>query len=364
MNYTFSCNKDREEFLKILNYNLQLLCGNYNEKEEKNRNSLNSALESVKIIPNLPDEYLDQKRLSGETIFKSTGKSSIYMKGFNYAPLFKYNHIKHIFSHEIWHAICAIMNRKNDKTDKNGKRIYKKTIVNGKKYIGAGGLIVDTTNGKGIGKLFQETMMDICASITLFEFDREYKLQNPNVNADTIISEHIDKWNNNNMSGYSVLTSITRLMIAACSNEPNLNYHYWIQQGEPFAELKTRRNNGNIMNANDFLYGMMYDPIYIMEEYDKYMGEGSYLELLKITDQIYEQGISPNEDIDSNLVKQVMTEISGFANVRTHQLKQQGVFSDKDILVLSSHYNRIWNSMQKEYSAYFSRNDINNIRKK
>lgn len=110
-----------------------------------------------------------------------------------------------------------------------------------------------------------------------------------------------------------------------------------------------------------FLYGMMYDPIFIMEEYDKYMGDGAYINLLKTTDSIYEQETSLNEKMDPKLVKQVMSEIPKFANLRTTDLKRKGVFTDSDINKLSSKFNRIWNSMQNEYKAYFSQEEIRNI---
>lgn len=358
MNFSFSCNKDKEEFLKILQYNLKQLCGNDKEKINRYKTLITNAIKTVKIVPNGPDEYLDNKRLNGETISTGLGISDIYMKGYCNAPEFKYNQIKHTFSHELWHAIYAIMNRSKDGFDAKGNRRLWVGKINGKYYFGAGGTIAERDTGKRYGKIFEETMMDIKASITLNEYDSEYKNSNPGVTMNDIISQHVEKWSNNDKTGYAEFLSITRLMIAAFANEPDVDYHYWIQKGEAIDDLKTRRLDGTIMYVNDFLYGMMYDPIHIMEEYDKYMGEGEYLNLLKITDTIYEQGLSSSKKIDSSLVKQVMMKISHFANLRTSDLKLKGIFSDDEIRRLSGNYNRIWNHVQKEYGIHFSQDEF------
>ena len=361
MDCRFSCDKDREIFNRILQYNLRLLCGNNQGRINTNGNTICNAIKSVIIVPNGPDEYLDSKRLNGEATSNGLGVTDIYMKGYSNAPEFKFNQIKHTFSHELWHAIYAIMNRGKDGFDANGNRVLRIGRANGENYFGTGGTITERKTGRRYGKLFEETMMDIKASISLFEFDNECQMSNPGITANTILSEHINKWSSNDQSGYGIFSSITRLMIAACMNEPNVDYHYWIQQGESIDDMRTRRTDGTIMYVNDFLYGMMYDPIHIMEEYDKYMGEGEYINLLKTTDAIYEQGLAPDKKIDSNLVKQVMKDISQFANLRTTDLKQKGLLTDDEIRALSGNYNKIWNYMQKEYGAYFSQDEIRNI---
>lgn len=230
MNCEFSCNKDKTEFFKVFQYNVRLLCGNNQAKMDVVGNKILKAINSVKIVSNEADEYLDKKRLNGETTTSSLGTSDIYMKGYNLAPEFKHNQIKHTFSHELWHAIYARMNREKDGVDVNGNKRYWIGKVNGENYIGVGGTIVSKNTGKRYGKLFEETMMDTKASISLAEFDKEYQTRNPGIDADTILNEHIDNWSDNDQTGYAILSSITRLMIAACANEPEMNYHYWIQK--------------------------------------------------------------------------------------------------------------------------------------
>lgn len=361
MELKYACKKDKEEFFKIFQYNMKLLCGDNQAKKNAVGKEILEALKKVEIVPNGANETLDKERLEGNTIITGAGNSEIYMKGFKSTPEFMYNERKHTFSHELWHAIYAKMNRSKDGVNSEGKRILWVGKSNEPFYFGAGAAIAERDTGKRYGKLFEETMMDIKVSISLAEFDSEYQMKKPGVNTDVILSEHIDKWSNNDQSGYSALSSITRLMIAAFANEPDLNYHSCIQNGAPIDDLKVKKSNGTIMYANDFLYGMMYDPIFIMEEYDKYMGDEAYINLLKTTDSIYEQETSLNEKMDPKLVKQVMSEIPKFANLRTTDLKRKGVFTDSDINKLSSKFNRIWNSMQNEYKAYFSQEEIRNI---
>lgn len=361
MNCKFSCDKDKEEFLKILRYNTRLLCGNDLVEMDRVGNKIIEHIGSLTIVPNGSDEYLDSRRLSGETISTSLGNSDIYMKGYKLAPEFKNNQIKHTFSHELWHAIYAFNNRRKDGFSSDGKRLYWVGESKGIKLFGVGGNLVERETGKRYGKLFEETMMDIKASMCLAEFDHEYQIGKPRVNADVILSENISNWSNCDETGYAHLSSITRLMIAAFSNEPNINYHYWIQKGEAIDDMKTIRLDGTIMYANDFLYGMMYDPIFIMEEYDRYMGDGAYLELLKNTDIIYEQELAFDKKIDTKLMKYIIVEITKFANLRMKDLKNKGKFSDSEIKNLSGNFNKIWNSMQKEYCVYFSQDEIRDL---
>jgi len=359
MSYRFSCNKDKEEFKKVFEYNLRLLCGKNYAKMIEVRNKLNSSITSIEIIPNMPNNYLDSRRRDGETKCNAlNGTSEILMKGYLGAPEYKYDSIQHTFSHEISHAIYCIMNRSQDRVNSNGNIMHWIGKCNGEKFIGGGGTLVSIGTKKRYGKLFEETLMDIRTSIGLAEFDENYQARNPGVTADTILNKNINKWSNNTYTGYSTMTSITRLMIAAFSNEPNINYHYWIQRGEPIDTIKCRRLDGSIMYANDFLYGMMYDPIHIMEEYDKYMGEGAYLELLKSSDKIYAQAINATPSIDRQEVKALMKNIAHFANLRTSDLKQRGVFSSQDITILSGQFNKIWNSMLGEYGISIHENEL------
>lgn len=360
MKFKGSCTKDEIEFKKALGYNLRLLCGNNAERFSRASNMICNSIKSVEIVNNGPNQILDSQKMNGFTTCNAISSTSdIYMKGFNLAPQFKHNSIQHTFSHELFHSIYTMMNCAKDIMNPNSEPVEK--TCNGEPFFGGAATIISRKTRKRYGKLFEETLMDMKANMAFAEFDPDYQARNPGVNIDTILSKHIDNWSDNSISGYSIMTSITRLMIAAFSNEPNINYHYWTQRGEPMDTMLTRRQDGSIMYANDFLYGMMYDPIHIMTEYDKYMGEGAYLEFLELTDKIYDQALDPKKRIDSNLVKQVMKKLPQFCNKKANDLTNKGVFSLQEKNQLAENFNRIWNSMQPEYEAYYTADEIRHI---
>lgn len=349
----FLCEKDKEEFRKVLSYNLQLVCGKWckdNDAEiQEMLSELNKSIKSLETVNYGANEYLDSRREVGETMSNSIGQSKIYMKGYNNAPTYIYNSIQHTFSHELFHAIYALMNRCNDRIDLEGKRIFWIGKANGKSYIGVGGTLCDRNAPNKYGKLFEETMMDMKASMALAEFDKEYQLKNQKVTADTILSDNISKWGNYYDSSYKKMVSLTQLMIAAFANEPDINYHYWIHSGQPMDKLKSRRKNGEIIYANDFLYGMMYDPIHIMEKYDKYMDEGAYINLLKFIDEKIYYGCIDSDKIDAKSMKKAMATIAEFANKRMTDFIKNGVFSIDEYGKLRNKFNTIWNSILEEY---------------
>lgn len=362
MESKFSCEKDKIEFKKILGYNLQLVCGklcsNNSSKIMEVQKELLEAIKSVEIVPAGPNEKLDRQRMNGYTNSNVlTGTSEILMKGFDNSAEYKFKDIQHTFSHELFHSIYCLMNRSKDGKDSNGNRLFWFGKSKGEKVIGGGGTIVSRITAKRYGKLFEETMMDIKASMALAEFDKEYQLRNPGVTSDTILFDNISKWGDGDVTAYSKLIPLTQLMIASFANEPDINYHKWIQEGHSMEGLVSVRKNGKRLYANDFLYGMMYDPIHIMEEYDMHMGDGAYIELLKMTDLIYEKCLE-SDRIDTQLMKKTMNKIADFANKRTSFLKNNGAFSDEEISQLSGQFNVIWNSMLRDYKLSYSESEL------
>lgn len=359
MSYNFQGSKNKELLEKALNYNIWLVAGRKNvQKIKQITNDLSNSIESVNIIPWDQNGNQVTNRMPGVcTANLVTGKSNIEMKGYIHAPDFKHNWIEHEFVHELAHATTDMMNAKHSITE-NGERKVK--IVNGERLFAGGATIVSIDKERRYGKAFSETIMDMIASIGLAEFDEGFKRRNAGVNADTILERPVDEWADNAQSGYSVMTSITRLAVAAFANEPEVNYHEIISKGESMFSVETMRRTGKWIPVNDFLYGMMYDPFHCMEEYDKYMGEGAYIELLKKTDIIYEQVLA-DQEIDSDTVKEIMVDIPRFANKKKSKSLQNWTFTRDEANKLVGKFNRIWNGMQHEYKAYFSREEIQKI---
>lgn len=56
-----------------------------------------------------------------------------------------------------------------------------------------------------------------------------------------------------------------------------------------------------------------------------------------------------------------MTEVSNFVNARTPYLQSIGILTEQEVRALRCSYNRIWNTLQSEYSTFFTTKDINDI---
>lgn len=207
------------------------------------------------------------------------------------------------------------------------------------------------------GKMFNETWMDIYTTIGLVSFDSQFK--DSGVTADTVLKTNYKNWGDAS-TGYSVLTSITRLAIAAFSNNGSINYQNLIGQGYGIVDINTKTRSQRILKANDFIYGIMCDPMHIEQEFDKIMGEGSYRIFAEYLDRLFlnyqkTKSLSPIE------VKRVMNILPDYLNRKCNLYLTNGTFSQEEINRIIGNFNVIWNSLQQEYGAYFSQEEINNI---
>ena len=56
-----------------------------------------------------------------------------------------------------------------------------------------------------------------------------------------------------------------------------------------------------------------------------------------------------------------MTKIANFANKRTTLLKNNGIFSDEGVSRLSGKFNKIWNSILREYNISYNVSELNEL---
>ena len=117
---------------------------------------------------------------------------------------------------------------------------------------------------------------------------------------------------------------------------------------------------GEIHRENDFLYGIVYDPLHIEEEFDKFMGKGHYRTFCEYLDRLFVSSLS-NQKLPSDKAKIVMNILPGFLNNKINYYRKNNLMDLETATQIVSNFNRIWNSMQKEYGAYFSQEDIDDI---
>ena len=112
-----------------------------------------------------------------------------------------------------------------------------------------------------------------------------------------------------------------------------------------------------------FLYGIVFDPLHTDQEYDRFMGPGSYRVFCEYLDRLFfifvkSQQIPPEE------VKSIMNILPDFLNRKISYYLQHGIIDRDGADQIVGNFNRIWNSMQSEYRSFFSQNDIDEIAKR
>lgn len=312
-------------------------------------------VEKVQVYPwGTRTEYINVDA-PGICRFDNHNKIIIEMLGHVNAPLDKHKWIEHEATHELCHAFADLL----PKTINSGK-VIKNGIVRENK----GGMIKETDAKTGelighhyYGKMFNETMMDIISSMAINSFAPGIT----NISVDDILQKRYSE-TGNQKTGYTFFTSITRLMVAAFSNVGYSNFRYQdlVYAGESMFKMENKLHDGTVVKANDFLYGIMFDPLHIEKEFDKYMGEDSYRILTESIDAFFVHYLKTGE-LSGEKVKLLMAYIPDFCNKKMADLERRQAITENERINMVGNFNRIWNSMQSEYNAYFSKSDIDEI---
>lgn len=287
-----------------------------------------------------------------------TKKIIIEMLGYKGSNSRQSSWIKHEGTHEFCHSFVnllpKLMSEHEDGIIKDG--------ISCENHMG---MIRETNPSTGelvgqhyYGKMFNETTMDIISSIAINYFDSNSNSKTVN----DILNNNYNDWGNEK-TGYSIFTSLTRLAIAAFSNVANPNYDSIVKSGYGIFDVKTKLKNGETYRANDFLYGIVYDPLHIEEEFDKFMGNGYYRTFCEYLDRLFTLSLS-NQKLPSDEVKSVMNILPDFLNKKINYYRKNNLMDLETSNQIVGNFNRIWNSMQKEYGAYFSQEDIDDIEKR
>ena len=282
-----------------------------------------------------------------------TGKTIIDFYGYIGARPSQYAYIKHTAAHEFCHMYTYFVQKALNKhpygIKVNGmlyeyqKRYVKVTNIQTGEVVAAYGLMRD------------ETMMDIITSMSNVAFD-----PNTDKNVDDILKHSYDKWGSAT-TGYSLFTSITRLFIAAFSNNGSVKYQQIVNNGDSIFNAKTKMSdNKTVRYVNDYLYGTVFDPLHIDMEYDKFMGVGKYGEISEKLDLALHKA-QKGTMISKNLIKEVMNDLADFLNRRMDYYISNKILTTEDANKIIDNFNEIWNNMQIEYSTYFTIDELKAI---
>jgi len=112
-----------------------------------------------------------------------------------------------------------------------------------------------------------------------------------------------------------------------------------------------------------FLYGIVFDPLHTDQEYDRFMGPGSYRVFCEYLDRLFLAFVK-SQQIPPEEVKSIMNILPDFLNRKISYYLQHGIIERDGADQIVGNFNRIWNSMQIEYRSFFSQNDIDGIAKR
>lgn len=356
----YSDNRDKELINNSINYLTWITYGKNNQNLIRGFIDIfNSKVSYIKVIPHGDST----EHIGGNTgaegmcfaINEDDVTLGIEMHGYKNAPISHHKFIRHEGIHEICHAFADILPLIYDAAPRE---------QNGITYRNQMGMISqrDTKTGKFVGqqyygKMFNETMMDIFSTIGLASYDPSFRGEG--ITADAILKSNYKDWKNAT-TGYSMFTSITRLAIAAFSNNGKINYNDLIEQGYGIVDVNTKTESGEILKANDFLYGVMCNPMHVEEEFDKFMGEGTYRIFNEYLDRLFLM-FQGKEKIPAEEVKRVMNFLPDFLNRKCRYNVTNGIYTQTEANDIIGNFNGIWNAMQQEYGAYFNADEINDI---
>ena len=355
---------DKQIFQKVLEYNLNLLFGNNNQEKKYFYNALCRNLREVTILPYGAQGKFITIDTPGCCWTYANGNSDIEMYGFQNAPYSERKFTIHEFSHELWHSIICLTNylstkeKEIDDFDMNGNPIKKHNCS---------GLIrksnCATYEVKDLGQMYMETLTDILTSGSLVTNDDSYRRQGANL--DIVFKQKYDSWKDAE-TGYSIFTSLTRLLIAAFSNNGTIGYDATARNGSSIFTCKTTTNTGHTLISNSFLYNFAFNPMAIEEEFDQYLGHGSYERITTQMDEIFDEYCRTRVYTDKMkaIIKDFMIIVSDFTNAKKAYLQNMGIISITESNAIVANYNRIWNSLQREYSSFFTQKDIDDIKRR
>ena len=364
--YSYSNNIDKNICDRAFYYNAWLLFGKNNTKVNTFKQHFEETVKQINILPyDSNGKYITPIKPGICKTISNDNELEIEAAGTKNAPLDRYYWILHEIVHEYCHAFAHMASRIF--TNYPQGKIINDVEIGRIKCENSMGLIAEKNPNTGdligyhyYGDMFRETMMDMITSIGLVAYESQYSKKG--VTADTIFISHHDEWHVSK-TGYALFTSITRLLITAFSNSGYVNYQDLINQGKSIFNVEVIMRNGENLKANDFIYGIMCDPLHIQDSFDKYLGEDAYRLFAKLLDRNfiqYKQTELLPQTFTEDL-KVIMKYIANFLNVKLSDYIDKGLLTVKDKNKIVDNFNVIWNSMLSEYKTYFSQEEYDEI---
>lgn len=250
-------------------------------------------------------------------------------------------YIERIFSHELWHAIMFDFCKSYGSYFKRKIfRVQDTTEVTN--YVGF--LKCDTESSSYTpGYMMADSLANLLALSVV------KKRNNPNFCIDDIFKNRIDDESLN--SPIDDLLTFHQLFIASFSldNSDWMDENY--NNGKGLLDSTSVLKDGKYSKNNIFITESLRNPISVMDEYDKYMGVGSYIELQNTIDRLYK------EYVDNGIIKtrefiKVADTLDDFTFERLHDYNKKGIISIAEFAELFSNFIELHNAFLDELHVY------------
>ncbi|MBR3116450.1 MAG: hypothetical protein IKF36_01065 [Bacilli bacterium] len=339
--FNYSCEKDKDMFMYSFDELANILFG---KKTGSTKNDFKefwkSSISSVNIYPQVSEDEFESS-----TIF-SNGNYFINLFGYKGSLPEEQGEIHYHFAHEICNSITNFLPKfKKNRGYKDSKGNIKRPFM---------GSIYEVSH-KGVksiyGTMFNVTAVDMITNMSI-------KANN----GESIKNIFNTPYNNElmNIDNYTLFTSLTQLAIAAFSNNPCVNYDVAYENNKELFNAKSYVSNEEKLWANDFLYGIMYDPTHIERVFDRYMGEGSYKKLCIDLDKAFEFAIN-GEEIPKVLIVRSMQKLTDFSNTRTYAKYDSKSYSREIAKAIVENYKDVFEQTSVELGKVNRKRKINKM---
>lgn len=364
--YNFSCRRDKIEFEKAFDRLLRTILGTNLSVEigRQFRKEFEYMVEKVTIYP----QGVQNTEISppvpgkcGPIVDRDDGKIEIIMYGFDGADSSQYDWLEHQFTHELTHAFADILGKimRPFGQGVSGKVVHQNAYGMIEEIDPRTGELIDWTGR--YGKMFNETMMDIVTYIAK-NSDTRRKPIDKFLSGDYVQTEETQ-------TSYTFLVTLTQLTMAAFSNVSDADYQNYIVGGGLSAfNVDGVYPNGEKCKLNDFLYGILFDPMHVEKKFNEVqdtISDGSkkmsYKELCNISDGLYAAvtgRIKMSDEDFRAYVKMFMRYLKYFFVAKLKMLENRGMVNQAGLNVMKNRFDNLFNIAQQQYQTFFSAEEL------
>lgn len=337
--FYFKTDEDKLLFEQELRNNIKILLGSSNTLlVNKFYEEVIDRLKSVSIIG--WKDYSDKlnEDMPGLTDYSLDGYTTIDLYGYDNNP-YDEEFLKRSFSHEIWHAIIVILCQ-TCMPDKE----YRTEDLLVKNYSGFFNCTDSYNRIFTPGYLLNECIVDMLAIISnnLFH-DGKYSID------DIFGFEFTDKYATGT---YDYFLTFNQLLISAFNLDVRRGYQKNFDIGKGLLGYKVKSETGVELPANTFIDGLLQNPLKILEEFNKYLGDQiDYIDFVLAIDNVYFK-FKNNMVYDYNVMLGIIGILTTFVNFRLIDYKEQGYISQGEYEFLLNNYNEVLTCFKEEIKAF------------